>query len=97
MADVTQDPTFLRAPIAARMGLQGAVAFPILRRGETLGIMEFFSRAIPPPDAAQLAMLAAMGNQIGQFVERKRAEAQLRRNEAYLAEGSASATRAVGP
>ena len=87
MADVTQDPHFMRAPIAARMGLQGAVAFPILLRGETLGIMEFFSRAIPPPDEAQLAMLSAMGNQIGQFVERKRAEEQLRRSEAYLAEG----------
>jgi PAS domain-containing protein len=87
MADVTQDPHFMRATIAARMGLQGAVAFPILRHGETLGIMEFFSRAIPPPDEAQLPMLSAMGNQIGQFVERKRAEEQLRRSEAYLAEG----------
>jgi PAS domain S-box-containing protein len=87
MADVTQDPHFMRAPIAARMGLQGAVAFPILLRGETLGVMEFFSRAISPPDAAQLAMLSAIGNQIGQFVERERAEEQLRRSEAYLAEG----------
>jgi PAS domain-containing protein len=78
MADVTQDPTFRRAPIAARMGLRATVAFPILRRGETLGILEFFSRAIAPPDAAQLAMLAAMGNQIGQFVERKHAEGLLR-------------------
>jgi PAS domain S-box-containing protein len=64
--------------MAARMGLQAAVAFPILRHGEALGIMEFFSRAIAPPDAAQLAMLSAIGNQIGQFVERKLAEGLLR-------------------
>ncbi len=86
IADVTQDPNFMRAPIAARVGLRGAIAFPILLRGGTVGVMEFFSRAVRQPDEEQLATLATIGSQIGQFIERKRAEEKLRRSEAYLAE-----------
>ena len=32
--DVTKDPNFRCAPIAARLGLRGAIAFPILLSGE---------------------------------------------------------------
>src|SRR6185436_7105316 len=50
IADVTQDPNFERTPIAAKVGLRGAIAFPILLGGETLGVMEFFSRTVRQPD-----------------------------------------------
>ena len=81
IADATQNPHFVRAAIAARVGLCGAIAFPVLLSGETLGVVEFFSRTVRQPDEEQLATLSAIGSQIGQFIERKRAEAELRESE----------------
>ncbi|MGH8587278.1 MAG: adenylate/guanylate cyclase domain-containing protein, partial [Gammaproteobacteria bacterium] len=72
-ADVTVDPNFPRAPIARQVGLSGAFAFPIWCEGRVLGVMEFFSRHPAEPDEALLAMMGAVGSQIGQFIERKRA------------------------
>ncbi|HSC27354.1 MAG TPA: response regulator [Vicinamibacterales bacterium] len=77
--DVVQDTNFPRAPIAAREGLHAAFGFPILLRGEVLGVMEFFSREIRAPDEGLLSMLASVGNQIGLFVDRRRAEEELDR------------------
>ena len=79
IADVSQAPNFRRAPIAARLGLHEAIAFPILLRGETIGIMEFFSRMVREPDDEQRVTLSAIGSQIGQFVERKRLEDEQRK------------------
>jgi formate hydrogenlyase transcriptional activator len=53
---------------------------------EVMGVIDLFSREIRPPDRELLDVLATLGSQIGQFIERKRAEAELRRNEAYLTE-----------
>jgi PAS domain-containing protein len=57
------------------------LAFPILLGGEALGVIEFFSREIRQPDQELLDVLATIGSQIGQFIERKRAEAELRVSE----------------
>ena len=77
--DVVRDPNFPRAPIAAREGLHGAFGFPILLRGEVLSVMEFFSREIRAPDEDLLSMLTSVGNQIGLFVDRRRAQEELDR------------------
>jgi PAS domain S-box-containing protein len=52
--------------------------------GELLGIIEFFSRQRRERDDEQAAMLTGIGHQVGQFVKRKRAEAELRRSEQEL-------------
>jgi anti-anti-sigma regulatory factor len=72
--DIVTQGNFPRAAVAEAGGLHGAFAFPIMLRGETLGVMEFFSREVRPPELELLAMMAHVGSQIGQFVERKRAE-----------------------
>ena len=77
--DVVRDSNFPRAPVADREGLHGAFGFPILLRGGILGVMEFFSREIREPDEELLRMLTTIGSQIGQFIERRRAEQELRR------------------
>ncbi len=82
--DVVQDSNFPRAPIAAHEGLHAAFAFPILLGSEVVGVMDFFSQEIRQPDQDLLDMMATIGSQIGQFIERKRAEEELRRSEAYL-------------
>jgi PAS domain S-box-containing protein len=76
--DVTKDPNFPRAPIAAKEGLHSAFGFPIMLAGEVLGVLEFFSHQIRQPDTKLLNLLSAIGSQIGQFLERTEAEAALR-------------------
>jgi PAS domain S-box-containing protein len=75
--DVVEDPNFPRAPMARLAGLHGAFAFPIMLESEVLGVAEFFSREIRQPDPDLLRMFDIIGSQIGQFIERRRAEAAL--------------------
>ncbi len=78
IADVTQDPTFRRAPLAAKAGLHGAFAFPILFDDDILGVMEFFSRYSRPADEVLLLSARSIGSQIGQFLARRKAEERVR-------------------
>jgi signal transduction histidine kinase/CheY-like chemotaxis protein len=79
--DVTADANFPRAAAAAAEGLRGALACPVVLGGDVLGVVEFFSREVRPPDEDLLRMMAGMGSQIGQFLERKRAEQALRETD----------------
>jgi PAS domain S-box-containing protein len=71
--DFAADETFPRSAAAAREGFHGAFAFPALVQGETIAVLEFFSREVRAPDEALLAMMSHVGSQIGQVVERQRA------------------------
>ena len=91
--DVGKDDNFPRAPSAVAERLHGAVGFPIKLNDHVLGVMEFFSHEIREPDDEVLQMMAATGSQVGQFIERRRAEAALRESERtsrFLADASAA-------
>lgn len=90
--DVVRDSSFLHAPISGREVLHAAFGFPILLGGEVLGVMEFFSHEIRQPDQELLNMMATLGSQIGQFIERKRAEDALRHAQMELAHVTRVAT-----
>ncbi len=79
--DVSEEPTFLRLSVAAREGLRAAFGFPVLLGREVLGVIELDSRKIRRPDRELLDMMADLGSQIGQFIERRRAEQALRESE----------------
>ncbi|HUE77966.1 MAG TPA: ATP-binding protein [Longimicrobiales bacterium] len=74
ISDVTKDPGFPRARSAARDGLHSAFAFPIIVGDEVVGVFEFFSPAIAPPDPAVLETFGAVGLNLGQSILRIRAE-----------------------
>jgi PAS domain S-box-containing protein len=74
--DLADNGRFPRSAAAAREGLHGAFAFPATLRGETIAVLEFFSREVRPPDDALLAMMSHVGSQLGQAVERRRAESE---------------------
>lgn len=84
--DVLKEKTFLRASVAASAGLHSAFAFPIQIGDTVYGVIEFYSREIREPDDDLLAMVTDVGTKIGQFIERKRAEEELRQTEAKLRE-----------
>src|SRR6266446_2075335 len=67
-----------RREIAEKAGLHGAFAFPILFTREVTGVIEFLGKEMAKPDPALLSMISALGSQIGQFIERKRAEEEQR-------------------
>jgi PAS domain S-box-containing protein len=85
VADVALDDNFPRASAAAREGLHGAFACPVLLGTEVLGVIEFFCREFREPDADLLEMMATLGGQIGQFMERRRAEQAIRESEERFA------------
>jgi signal transduction histidine kinase/DNA-binding response OmpR family regulator/HPt (histidine-containing phosphotransfer) domain-containing protein len=79
ISDVVHDPNFPRAPYAAKEGLHGAFGFPIIGPSGFLGVMEFFSPEFREPDRSLLELFDGVGGQVGVFIERKRAEAELER------------------
>src|SRR5205807_5230288 len=66
--------------------------FPVELRGGIDGVIEFFSREIREPDDRLTAMMAAVGSQLGQFMERKRTEEALRRAEKLAVAGRMALT-----
>src|SRR5262245_27732178 len=82
--DIADDFDFRRGSNAVTENLHGAFAFPIKLHNEVLGVIEFFSKEIREPDEDLLKMVRAMGDEIGQFVERMRAETALRHSEDNL-------------
>jgi signal transduction histidine kinase len=83
ITDVAEDNS-PRLRLAAQAGLRGAFAFPVQLGHEPCGVMEFFTRQTEPPDEPLRDVLAGVGSQIGQFIERTRAEDQLRQASAEL-------------
>ncbi|MBI3409406.1 MAG: MASE1 domain-containing protein [Planctomycetes bacterium] len=94
IADVTQDANFPRAAVAAHEGLHGAFGFPVVLGADILGVLEFFHRRIQAPDRDLLETLSAIGSQIGQFIERSRAEEQVR-FQAHMLDSIGQATIAT--
>lgn len=72
------DDNFLRNASAGKAGLQGGVGFPIRSGAELLGVMEFFNKESRAPDLNLLQVFESIGSEIGQVIERRKAEAALK-------------------
>jgi PAS domain S-box-containing protein len=79
IVDVTQEPQFSRRMAAESAGLHAAFSFPMVLDGDVVGIVEFFTIEVLESDAAILRMFAALGQQLGAFVGRCRAQEQVER------------------
>jgi signal transduction histidine kinase/DNA-binding response OmpR family regulator len=75
--EVAADADYLRAEAASDCGLRGAVIVPIFRNDELGGLLELLSRNDQKPDQDVLQLSSALGSQIGQFMSRQQAEADL--------------------
>ena len=76
------DGDFPRRAAAIAAGFTSAFGFPIRSAGEVFGVIELFHHEERTPDPALLQTVSSVGGQIGQFIERKRAERRLREREA---------------
>jgi PAS domain S-box-containing protein len=82
VADVRERQDLPRAGAAARTGLRTAFGVPVTGTTEVLGAMEFFTTELHAPDDELLATMTSLGSQIGQFVERCRAQQAVRASDA---------------
>jgi PAS domain S-box-containing protein len=76
-SDVQQDSEFARAPSAVRAGLHASLAFPVDGPSGPFGVLEFFNQEPRTAEEPLLSMASTLGSQIGQFIERKRAQEDL--------------------
>lgn len=79
LTDLVQGPHFLRAATAAEAGLHQAIGFPVVGENAILGVFTFFSHKLRQSDEDWLTMMSAIGRQIGQFIEKKKAEEEVQR------------------
>ncbi len=78
ISDLHREGRFLRYPAA--QGMRSALLFPVTAGSEVEGVVELFAHLARPADSEMLATTAALGRQLGQFVERRRAQAALRQS-----------------
>ena len=76
-----------RSGVLESLGREGglAVGVPIRTAGGVRGVVEVFSEEVAMPDVERLRTLETASTQLGQFIERSRAEERLRRRGEELA------------
>src|SRR5215216_2026037 len=79
--DAATDDRLPRRLAAAAAGLHAAVCFPVRSERGLVGVVEAFGPCPREPDADLLAALDVVGVQLGQVVERRRAEESQRVSE----------------
>jgi PAS domain S-box-containing protein len=79
IVDVTKESRFSRRETALAAGLHAAFSFPMVLDGDVVGVVEFFTLSVLEPDETMLKMFAALGQQLGAFIGRTRAQEQLER------------------
>jgi PAS domain S-box-containing protein len=68
-----------RRELAAKAELHSALAFPIHSGDDFFGVLEFFAIRPMEQDGTLQNMMSAIGSEIGQFIQRRKAEEALRR------------------
>lgn len=79
--DITAEAAEPRAAQAGESGLRAGFAFPIMVSEEVTGVLEFFSPDAVEMDKALLEVMLHIGAQLGQVVERGRAQQALLESE----------------
>jgi serine phosphatase RsbU (regulator of sigma subunit) len=74
---MAKDCYLARWDLATKVGLHEAIGFPVRDGAAFLGVMGFLGSKIGEPDQHLVQMMACIGSQISQFIERKHAEKAL--------------------
>jgi PAS domain S-box-containing protein len=82
IVDVADDPTFVRRELAARCGLSGGAALPIVSGTISYGVIEFFADRPLISEPSWLEMLNEVGHAIGQFFRRNQLDDRIRTEQA---------------
>jgi GAF domain-containing protein len=70
VADLGEMTDCVRAPVAQRVGVKSGVCFPVVRGGQVVGTMDFFTTETLSPTAERLDALRAVGKLVSQAFSR---------------------------
>ncbi|MEO8755959.1 MAG: PAS domain S-box protein, partial [Casimicrobiaceae bacterium] len=76
--DSQNDARILRPVLAAKSGMRGAMAFPVMVAGTKLGVLVFNTRKVRAPDLRFQQAMNVIGSQVGQFLRRMQVEVEQR-------------------
>lgn len=93
--DVISESRFLRAAKAANAGIKSGIAIPILMDEKVVAVMTFFSTKLRSGDERGIRLVSTVASQIGEFLQRKRAENELKQSQARLQLGVSVARMAL--
>jgi len=79
VTDITRDERTLQSGIAREVSMRSAFVFPVLADGGPMGVLAFSSRQERDSEERLVEALRAICSQVGQFLRRKQAEAEMRR------------------
>ena len=91
--DISSDNSFPRAFAAGAAKLKGAFGVPLVAEGEINGVLELFSPQTITPDDDLIALMTALGSQIGLFVHRRQLDAELKRQKEAAESANAAKDR----
>ena len=80
--DVRHDPNISDPDWAEREGMEAFAGYPLLLEGRVLGVLAIFSKT--PLSETVMQQLEPIGDNLSQWIYRKRAEEELRASEARL-------------
>lgn len=80
--DGSNDTHASQTALAHETGLDGAFVFPVIAEDKTIGVLAFASHVVREPDDRLLQAVRSIGDQLGQFLQRRQAEDTLRQSEA---------------
>ncbi|MFY9803815.1 MAG: response regulator [Candidatus Acidiferrales bacterium] len=84
LPEIQLGANFPRGSVAIAEGLHSAFAFPVRLGEHVAGVIEFFTRQQRKLEPDLMEMFDSIGSQIGQFIERRRAEMELKLYADYL-------------
>lgn len=93
--DPNDQANFPRYAVLKELNLNSFFGFPIFIGHNVLGVIEFFATGTKPIDDDVLQMMSTLSPQIGQFVQRKSVENELRESETHKSAILSSASDSI--
>ncbi|HQU86734.1 MAG TPA: PAS domain-containing protein, partial [Pyrinomonadaceae bacterium] len=95
MQNLNSDKRFLRRDLAEKTGVKTGIGIPILIQNNVLSVLTFFSKKTKPEDERSVKLITSVVSQIGEFLQRKKAENELRQSQLRLQLGISVAKMAI--
>ncbi len=84
ITDVSEDPNFPRAKLTDEISSHTGFGMPVVIGDDVVAVLEFFSTSIYEPNEPLLNVVDNIGNQLGQVIERNRADEEIRKSHDEL-------------
>ncbi|KQP13189.1 EAL domain-containing protein [Pseudorhodoferax sp. Leaf267] len=82
--DLHTEPRMIHRALLRTVGAASATLFPLYSGGRVFGVLSFLGRERREPDERLQASARVIGNQLGQFMQRKRAQDALKTSEHFI-------------